>query len=42
MYQEAKTSETQTSSNNQSNSEPSTKSNEQEIEDADFEVVDEK
>ena len=42
MYQEAKTSETQTSSNNQSNSEQSTKSNEQEIEDADFEVVDEK
>jgi len=42
MYQEAKTSETQTSSNNQSNSKQSTKSNEQEIEDADFEVVDEK
>ena len=42
MYQEAKTSETQTSSNNQSNTEQSTKSNEQEIEDADFEVVDEK
>ena len=42
MYQEAKTSETQTSSNNQRNSEQSTKSNEQEIEDADFEVVDEK
>ena len=42
MYQEAKTTETQTNSNNQSNSEQSTKSNEQEIEDADFEVVDEK
>ena len=42
MYEEAKTAEAQTNSTDQNNPKQSTKSNEQEIEDADFEVVDEK
>ena len=42
MYQEAKTAETQANSNDKNTSKKSSKSDDKEIEDADFEVVDEK